>query len=509
MNQLIAIAVSVAVCIGVVGSSRADSAESVTNVERVWITTALEQISSDRMLADIKTLSGPTYRGRQAGSPEDETSATFVANRFRELRLERSPASLPDRMTNPLPMKEWIQTTSTETPTISGTAMLRLTAPKIARALKAGMEFLPILDSPSANLEAPIVFVGYGLSDPSRNVDDYADTDVRSKIVLFLRGKPPQYSGPASHADKERIAKNHGALAYLTATGPILTAYEQRRGVAGTPSAFYSTANPADRLPGAWISTALAEMILDDGMDKSQRLRKLQEQIHHTGSLHSVGTNVMAQMQWNTTVTPGTLYNVLSIIRGRAGNSEQAVVIGAHRDHFGEQAGLLFPGADDNASGTAVLLEVARLLTLAPEAPKRSILFASFSGEERGLLGSHHYVSQPIVPLSKTVAMINVDHAGVGNGRLTVGMTGWEKSLAQEVGRLAGLSDKLDVYGFFPGGDHVPFKEAGVPTITVVSAGVHPHFHQSTDTADTIDADMLRSVAQYVLATAWRLANQP
>jgi len=104
--------------------------------------------------------------------------------------------------------------------------------------------------------------------------------------------------------------------------------------------------------------------------------------------------------------------------------------------------------------------------------------------------------------------MINVDHAGAGNGRLTVGVTGLEKSTAEQIGQLTGLSDKLDVFGFFPGGDHVPFKEAGVPTVTVVSGGAHPHFHQAGDTVDTINPDILQSVARYALALTWHLANE-
>jgi Peptidase family M28 len=104
--------------------------------------------------------------------------------------------------------------------------------------------------------------------------------------------------------------------------------------------------------------------------------------------------------------------------------------------------------------------------------------------------------------------MINVDHAGAGNGRLTVGVTGLEKSTAHHSGELAGLRDKLDVFGYFPGGDHVPFKEAGVPTVAVVSGGIHPHFHQPSDTVETIDPEILRSVARYVLALTWQLANE-
>jgi Zn-dependent M28 family amino/carboxypeptidase len=154
------------------------------------------------------------------------------------------------------------------------------------------------------------------------------------------------------------------------------------------------------------------------------------------------------------------------------------------------------------------MLEVARVLALAPSAPKRSVLFISFSGEEQGLLGSKLYVSQPIVALPKTAGMINVDHAGVGNGRLTIGVTGFEKRTAQRAGELAGVSEKLDLFGYFPGGDHVPFKEAGVPTVTVVSAGTHPHFHQPGDTVDTLNPEILQAVARYVLALTWQLANE-
>jgi Zn-dependent M28 family amino/carboxypeptidase len=114
-----------------------------------------------------------------------------------------------------------------------------------------------------------------------------------------------------------------------------------------------------------------------------------------------------------------------------------------------------------------------------------------------------------VVPLNSTKAMINIDHAGVGNGRLTVGVTGLEKEVLLEVGKKTCVHEKLDLYGFFPGGDHVPFKEAGVPTVTVVSGGVHPHFHQPSDTVETIDPDILKTVTRYVLAVTWQLAYQP
>jgi len=485
--------------------STLDSTISTDN----WLPSGLGQISAERMLADITTLSGPAYRGRQTGSAQDEASASFVANRFSELRLHRSAAAPPQNRTSPLPQREWKQTMPVPTRTITDDLLFELSDSQHRRSLHNGSDFLPVLDSPSVDIRAPIVFVGYGLSDPSQGIDDYAGLDVRNKIVLFLRGKPDKYKGVTTHTDKERLAKQNGAIAYLIATGPILNAYEQRRGITGKPSAFYSTIEATHQLPGAWISAETAESILQQGTGGKRSLRTVQEELNRTGPSQSVSTEVWAQMKWISQLETGTLFNVISIIRGYTASSDEAALIGAHRDHFGRHAGLLFAGADDNASGTAVLLEVARVLASAPVAPKRSILFLSFSGEEQGLLGSRLYVSQPIVPLPKTIGMINVDHAGVGNGRLTVGVTGFEKSTAEGIGQLAGLSDKLDLFGYFPGGDHVPFQEAGVPTITVVSGGVHPNCHQPTDTVDTINPEILQSAARYVLSLAWQLANQP
>ena len=486
----------------------AGSSLESTLSDPAWLSAALEQISAERMMADIRTLTAPAYKGRLTGSPQDEASATFIANRFADLGLHRSSALSPENPTDPSLQREWKQTLQVPTRTISEPSLVELLTAGERRILQAGSQFLPILDSPSADIRAPVTFVGYGIVDPSFGIDDYAGVDVHNTVVLFLRGKPESYSKSVTHAEKERLAKQRGAIGYLTATGPILSAYEQRRGVTGKPTAYYSTTPNDDQLPGAWINTETAEWLLARATKESTTLSGLQETLNRLRS-RSFTTDTTVQMKWTSHVETGTLFNVISVIRGYAPNKDEAVLIGAHRDHFGQQAGLLFAGADDNASGTAVLLEIARVLALAPAPLKRSVLFVSFSGEEQGLLGSKLYVSQPILPFENTTVMINVDHAGAGNGRLTVGVTGLEKRTAQRIGELAALADKLDVFGYFPGGDHVPFKEAGIPTVTVVSGGVHPHFHQPSDTADRVDPEILRSVARYVLAVAWHLASQP
>lgn len=471
----------------------------------------LNLISSDRMLEDIRTLSGPAYSGRQTGTPDDRASAEFVRQRFLDLhRQQASPQEAPGlaegRPGHPLMQSTPHRATIIEPDTRLQIALTHDTPPE-----HIGTDYLPVLDSPSADLQAPVVFVGYGISDQAGGWDEYAGVDVRGKIVLFLRGKPERYPRHISHADKVHTAHAHGALGYLTATGPILNAYEARRGVTGRPSAFYGLADTRRTIPGAWISTARAMALL--GTDRSvddDRLRRLQQTLNEGITPQSTVTDTTVTMRWHSTEQDGLLHNVITILPGNGpAQAEEAIVIGAHRDHFGKQGGLLFAGADDNASGTAVLLEVGRVLNTIQAKLKRAIVLVSFSGEEQGLLGSTFYVGQPVVPLRSTIAMVNIDHAAVGNGRLTIGLTGIEKPAAQQAGQRAGLADRLDLYGFFPGGDHVPFKEAGVPTVTVVSGGTHPHFHQPTDTADTVNAEILTAVARYVLSVVWHLAEAP
>ena len=478
------------------------------------LSSAMSQVSGERMLADVTTLSR-NFNGRQAGTEDDLRSAQWVADRMQSSGLILAGVR-GDRFNNPgvgdaTMVTTGFMTTLIKSLLIEPNPMLQISAGTDVVTRQLGSDYLPVFDSPTADLQGSIVFVGYGIVDPAQHIDDYAGVDIQNSIVLFLRGKPDHYQSHISHADKVRLARQKGAMGYLTATGPVLTAYEASRGMTGTPSAFYGSPEAMESLPGAWISTALAEEILA-GTTPSQsgQLRARQEQLNKTKDSQAVRTERFGRLSWKTRPAEGILTNVLGFIPGTNSDmGREAIVIGAHRDHFGNQVGLQFPGADDNASGTAIMLEVARVVANLPVKPTRTLLFLSFSGEERGLLGSRLYVGQPIIPLDNTKAMINIDHAGIGNGRLTIGMTGLDKTLARGAGQSAGLADKLDLFGFFPGGDHVPFKEAGIPTVTVVSGGTHPHFHQPTDTAETINQDILVSAARYVLALIWKLGNPP
>jgi len=467
--------------------------------EQPSLTPFLSHISSARLLRDIEVLSAPDFHGRQTGTASDERSAGFVADRFASLALH----SISDSPSN------WKISTAVPTNHISEGSRLRLAGKFGQWTARISHDYLPVLDSSSVDLTGSIVFVGYGISDPARDWDEYAGQNVRGKIVLFLRGQPPREGMRVSHQDKIRYARMNGASAFLMCTGPVLTAYEARRGVGSSPVAFYNQVEAGESLPGAWLSTEVCERILGDTQAKTNHtLRDAQEQLNRM-VIQSRATATQADMQWRSSEERGELHNVLALLPGAdAGLRSEYVLLGGHRDHFGEQAGVLFPGADDNASGTAILLEIARILAESNTKPKRSVLFVSFSGEEQGLWGSRLYISKPARPLNHTSAMINVDHAGIGNGRLTVGITGLPNDLARGAARTAGIAERVDLYGFFPGGDHVPFKEVGIPTVTIVTGGTHPHFHTPSDTADSIQPDVLAAAARYVLALVWELANR-
>lgn len=469
--------------------------------ESPFLPSALQHLLTTRMIADVLRLSGPEFRGRLTGTPEDLESAHFVAARFSTLGLRSLPSD-----------PAWMLTTEVPVTQIAGNPPPKFEMPSPASAqpiqVGVGIDYLPILDSPSVDVTAPLVFVGYGISDDKHGWDEYAGIDAHNRIVVFLRGKPESYAHPLTHADKIRAARQNGAAAFLTFTGPILSPYEARRGMSHAPLAFYNQMSQEQPFPGAWIHTDLAERLLSSTLSRMGRsLIEVQQQLQ-TLTHSSFETDTHVHLKWNSAQEIGTLNNVLGLFPGSdLSLAQETVIIGAHRDHFGQQAGLIFPGADDNASGTAVLLEVARIFAESGLKTKRSLLFVSFSGEEQGLLGSRLYVNQAPRPLSQTVTMINIDHAGVGSGGLTVGITGLDKSLAANAGEHAGLADTLDLFGFFPGGDHVPFKEAGVPTVTVVSGGAHPQFHQPSDTPDTVRPEILERTVRYVVALAWQLAN--
>jgi len=439
-------------------------------------------ISPPQLMQTVRELSN--FDGRQSGTAGGQATAAYIASR------------LPKAVLQPFPIT---------TVHIDPLVRAEIRVDRRVVALEKGQDFLPIINlAPRGRISAPVVFVGYGIAALSQGLDEYQGLSADGKVVLFLRGQPKGFAGRVTHADKVRTALAKGAVAYLTVTGPILSPYEKRRGMTTRPMALYE--GPASAaLPGLWITPAAADAILQS---VGRSVRSFQEEMDRQLAARSVDTGTELLMEIAARRLDATASNILALWPGfDPVLREETIILGAHHDHFGVQAGLVFPGADDNASGTAVLLEIARVLATTGLRPKRSLLFLSFAGEEQGLLGSRFYVAHPRHPLSAAKAMINVDHAGVGNGHITVGLSKLEKAVAQAAAEKVAAGDKLELYGLFPGGDHVPFAEAGLPTAAIVTAGSHPDFHQPTDTPEKIKPELLAAITHYTLALVWALAN--
>jgi hypothetical protein len=212
------------------------------------------------------------------------------------------------------------------------------------------------------------------------------------------------------------------------------------------------------------------------------------------------------------------LQNVVGVLEGRGAHAEETIVLGAHYDHlgWGEFGSLepgrraIHPGADDNASGVAVMIEAARQLAARPEGLPRRVVFVAFTGEEAGLLGSSHYADNPLAPLDKTIAMVNLDMVGrLTDEKLTIFGTGTSKAFDELLDRLPddGLKITRTPSGSGPS-DHLPFYSRNIPVLHFFT-GTHGQYHRPSDTADTLNVEGMRRVARAVEDTIVALADLP
>jgi hypothetical protein len=317
---------------------------------------------------------------------------------------------------------------------------------------------------------------------------------VTGRVVLVLDGAPPHWSGPPpSRLDKLIVARQRGAVALLIA-GDGLPALE-------------ATSAPVNLVSGGLTAATTDALLAPSGLTRAA----LAQHVAESRAPTSRATRVEVDLRVDLQAVDLRTANVIGLVPGHdPTRASEAVVVGAHYDHLGRSGGTVYPGADDNASGTAVVLELARAFATAAGTP-RTLVFVLFSGEELGLLGSRHYVRNPAIPMERTVAMINLDMVGrLGDRPLGVGGVatgGGLKAVVDDVGRQLSiaLADREA-----PGGatDHAPFYSAGVPVL-FFHTGAHPDYHRPTDTADKIDADGLARVAAVSARVIEDIAGRP
>ncbi len=405
----------------------------------------------------VEALTTPEMEGRRSGTPGGDRAAERIAAWLQAAGLR--PGG--ERGT-------FFQSFVVDSATRLGPASaLELLAPA-ARRLALGREWTPHGGSLTGEVEGELVFVGHGATAQEAGWDDYAGVDARGKIVVALDGTPRELGGERlSRLDKLIAARTRGATALLIV---------------------------ADTLPP--LGTTPAQVGIVSASITREAARAL-----------TPGGRVRLRVDLASDERQAA--NVVGILPGTdPALAGEAVVIGAHYDHLGRVDGVVHPGADDNASGAALVVALARAFVAAGGAG-RTLVFVLFGGEELGLLGSRHYVRQPAVPLGRTVAMVNFDMVGRMQGnRLAVGGGDSGRGLRDILAAAAqAASATLDVKGTpYHASDHTRFYEAGVPVL-FFTTGAHPDYHKPSDTPDRIDADGMAEVARVATRTIERLAS--
>ena len=464
-------------------------------------------------LNDIKFLASPELRGRVTGSPELEKAAAFIAGKYKAFGLK------------PLGDKGYYQAFPVTTDAQLGKANhFHFTENGRATTLRIQDDFIPFNFSHAGKLAGNVVFAGYGITAPEYNYDDYAGIDVKGKIVLLLRHEPQEsdeksvfngkeYTQHAQFTSKATNAKIHGAIGVI-----LISDTANHHGEADTLEKFGTTAGPADAgIPFVQVkSERVASWFTDAGKNLDAIAAGIDKDLKPQSFAFPDTVRVDANMDVQRAVK--TVHNVIAYIPGE---TDEYVIVGAHYDHLGlggqyslapSLTGTVHPGADDNASGTAGVIELAHWYASQPK-QKRGILFLSFSGEEQGLLGSAWYAGHPTLPLEKAVAMINMDMIGrIRDGKVYVGGVGSGSTLRPLLEQISPhYSLKLDFAGAGASdgsSDHTSFQAKQVPILFFFS-GLHADYHKPSDTWDKIDSADAAKLLQLVADVADHLRDAP
>ena len=490
-----AVGVLAAGALGAGADGREPSADEA--VGRAQIETRLREACAWLAAADRE--------GRGPGTAGIEQAADWVARQFEAVGLDTAVVDDVSFQRFPITLEATLGPASENTAEIVGPPGPDGTP--TVRPLELGKDFTPLAAGGSGPFDLPLAFAGYGITAPKEGYDDYAPfgpSGAKGSAVIVLR-QEPQKDDPHSVFDGNQASQ------YAALSRKVANASEHEAGglvfcndASDKEDALMVFERAGDgsekrTMPVLHVRRAVLEPLLAEGLgrDLSSLERTIDEKLEPQAAALA-GWRIRGRV--TIARKEAESRNVLAVLPGTAGR--ETIVLGAHYDHLGfggansaapgETA--VHHGADDNASGTAMLVEVARIL--AAEGPfPRTILFAAFSGEERGLLGSAHYTANAAVPLSDTAAMVNLDMVGRLDGdKVIVHGTGTGTGLDAMVDRLV-ATHNFDVAkepGGFGPSDHSSFYARRIPVLHLFT-GSHPDYHRPTDTADKINyAGMVR-----------------
>ena len=484
---------------------------------------------------NVNYLASDAFEGRRTGEKGATSAAGYVANLFSNYKLKQGVVETNAKGKR---VKNYLQ----KFPYISGVETGAGNVFSInGAAVNLRTDWMPVGFSPNVDISnSQVIFAGFGIASDELKYDDYSGLNVNGKIVMVLEGTPDagnphsEFARFNVHA-KANIAKSKGAKAILIISGEEKFAddklaqldFNQTLGETAIPAAVVSRQTVAGLFGDKKDTQVVAEMerIAASRKDKPENVEmNIKFQVDGTANLKIDLVQKQAEA-----------YNVVGIIEGRDKVlKNEAIVIGAHYDHLGHggegslavNSKEIHHGADDNASGVSAMLELARQFRKEKN-NKRTLIFIAFGGEEEGLLGSKYYVNNPVFPIEKTVAMINMDMVGrLKEDKLTVGGIGtaseWKNLIESDnQSGFSGIRDKnspeikvvdkksgdavksfpnfalqLNQDGFGPS-DHSSFYGKKVPVLFFFT-GTHSDYHKPTDTAEKINYEGLMKITNFV-----------
>ncbi len=502
---------------------------------------SVSSLRAERLAAHIAFLSAPSLGGRGLGSDGLEAAADYVAAQLSLAgvapAVARSGGHPLEAYFQPVPLREVRQPGARLTLT-----RRRGGGPTRRTVIRPGTgalfpERVPLV------VQGPAVFAGYGIREERPARDDYKGLDVKGKVVVLLGGLPEgaewrtpelrsryDVEGRYRHAAKLALAGSLGARAVVAIEDEAFAAELAKEPSTLAPAFFTLAERETPPLPPVVrVTPAVGGQILagavplaSAGGAAPRALAGLTVSVELTGRERALKSR-----------------NVVAVVPGaHPSMKEEAVVLGAHMDHLGRQGTTYFPGADDNASGVAALLEIARAVAASPRPPARTLVFAFWTAEEEGHWGAEHYCRHPAWPLERTAAYLNLDMIGhpwlreeieklVADTRLErgaeflaavdparfieLGLADWADDLGPvllSAARGVGLALHLDRTGGRSGGsDYREFAWRGVKFVRFFG-NYFPGYHEPIDRVETLDASQVLRVARLALASAWLVAER-
>ena len=509
-------------------------------------------ITADDLRRDLYFLGSDAMAGRLTDTPENALAAQFIEARFRGLQLQ------------PAVDGSYFQPYDLNTFSLGADNRIEIIGIGPRLLLAPGEEFVPQQFSGNGTASGPVVFAGYGIVSDALGWDDYGNADIADKIVLVVDHEPGE-ENPDSLFDglvTAEAARNWRKAIYAQQRGAAAILFVRDIQVHGQDEDFdqlqqstwparerrierYSLASWMNQIdiPAAMISAALAADLLAAGGQSLTGLLATVDADSPSSPIDVVGPRVTLTTNVERTRVPDR--NVVAMIEGSdPGLSHELVIVGAHYDHNGADGNTIYNGADDDGSGIVGLLEIAEAYALAArdgQRPRRSVLFAAWNSEERGLLGAWAYTENPLRPLPDTVATLNMDMIGrneevpAGDTRRFRGLEpqtaesnsdavhimaySFSSSLRESVQRLNEASDSAgpialrleleydnNASNLLRRSDQWPFLQRGVPSL-FFHTGLHPDYHRETDTPDRINYEKMERIARLVHRMSWELAN--